>query len=174
MRKLLLAAAAVAALALGGSAGAANTLIGGATANADGSITLSSTAVTSAGIDFGLPSATNFGDVTSFSMTYTVPAGCPSGTPILAINTVRGTIWAPLGLDCSPGTHTAFVGPTSSPLDTSAILGGTALDNWGHAKGEYDNLRVNSIQLVTTGANQSVVVSNTNLVITPGAASPSL
>ena len=56
----------------------------------------------------------------------------------------------------------------------SEILGGTVADNWGHAKSEYDNLAVNSIQLVTTGPNQTVTVWNINLVIIHGAPTASL
>jgi hypothetical protein len=175
MKKLILAVAVAGALALGGSAIAANTPLGGTTANTDGSWTLNSSAAPfSAGLDLGLPGVTNFGDLTSLSFDYVVPSGCPTGVPKLAILTERGTINMPLPLDCSAGKHSVYVFNLTAPLDTSAILGGTALDNWSHAHSEYDNLRVDDVQIVTTGAGQSVTISNIAFVIIPGAPSPSL
>jgi hypothetical protein len=179
MKKLLLVAAAAAALAFAAGASAANTNLGGATTNADGSVTLNSTASPfSAGIDIGLPGVTNVGDITAFSLNISFPSGCPAGVPKLAIATVRGTISVSLsggqGFTCAAGTTNVYVLNPSTPADTSQILGGSAADTWGHAQSEYDNLRVNSVQLVTTGVGQVATVSNIQLVITPGLPSPSM
>jgi hypothetical protein len=177
MKRLILVAAAVAALAFAGGASAAPTApFGGATANPDGSITLNS-ATTAAGIDFSIPSGTNFGDLTQFTLSYSFTGGCPAGVPALAVMTVRGTIWIPLasveGFSCTTGTNFSILN-RGTPVDTSAILGGTAADTFGHAHSEYDNLRVLAVQLVTTGPGQTMTVTSWSLVITPGTPSPSL
>ena len=63
------------------------------TTNADGSVTLNSSASPFvAGIDFSNPGGTFVGDLTAFSLDYNFAAGCPSGVPKLAIGTPRGTI----------------------------------------------------------------------------------
>jgi hypothetical protein len=178
MRKLILVLAVAAAAALAGGA-SANTNLGGATSNADGTVTLnSSVAPGSAGIDVSLPGVTFVGDIAAFSVDYNFPNGCPTGVPILAIVTVRGTIWTSIGsaggFTCAPGTHTAYVLSNTSPTDTHEIVGGTFSDNWGRAHSEYDNLRVQAVQLLTTGPNQVVTVGNINLVIAPGAPTASM
>ena len=176
MKKLIVLAAAISALALAAVAGA-TTNIGGATTNADGSVTLAS-GTGSAGIDVTLPGVTFVGDIQAFSLNYSFPSGCATGSPILAIITVRGTIWVPLsnaaGFTCAPGTNFLYVLNTATGTDTHEILGGTYADTWGHAHSEYDNLRVLAVQLLTTGPNQTVTVSNINLVIVPGAPTASL
>ena len=179
MKKLVLAAALAATLALATVASAApTTTFGGATVNADGSVTLNSSASPFvAGIDFSDPGGTFVGDLAAFSLDYSFAAGCPSGVPKLAIGTPRGTISISLasvaGFGCTSG-HNLYVLDTSTAADTGQILGGTSADTWGHAKSEYDNLAVNSIQLVTTGPNQTVTVWNINLVIIHGAPTASL
>jgi hypothetical protein len=179
MKKLILAVVAIAALAFAATASAApTTTFGGATTNADGSITLNSTASPFvAGIDFSNPGGTFVGDLAAFSLDYSFAAGCPNGVPKLAIGTPRGTISISLGavagFNCVSG-HNLFVLNPTTATDTGQILGGTAADNWGHAKSEYDNLAVDSIQLVTTGPNQTVTVWNINLVIIHGAPTASL
>jgi len=104
--------------------------------------------------------------------------GCPSGVPKLAIGTPRGTISISLawvaGFSCASGTHSAYVLNATTAVDTGQILGGTVNATWGHAKSEYDNLKVDSVQLVTTGANQTVTVANVLLVINQGAPTASL
>jgi hypothetical protein len=178
MKKLLsVLAVAAAALAVAGIANA-TTNLGGATTNADGSITLNSTASPfSAGVDLGVPSNTFVGDITAFSLNYSFPSGCATGVPSLAIVTVRGTISVSLagvaGFTCTSGVNLYVLNP-NTPADTSAIVGGTTADTWGHAKSEYDNLQVLAVQLVTTGPSQNVTVSNLNLVINQGAPTASM
>jgi hypothetical protein len=177
MKKLVVLVALAAGLAVAAGAGA-NTNLGGATTNADGSVTLSSATVPSAGIDVSLPGVTLVGDIAAFSLTYSFPNGCPTGVPTLAIITVRGTIWVSLGgvsgFSCAPGTSTAYVLNNTTPVDTHEIVGGTASDSWGRAHSEYDNLRVNAVQLLTTGPGQTMTVSNVSLVIVPGAPSATM
>src|SRR3989442_10538032 len=179
MKRLILAVGITAALAFASAASAApTTTFGGATTNADGSVTLNSSASPfAAGIDFSVPGGTFVGDLAAFSLDYNFAAGCPSGVPKLAIGTPRGTISISLasvaGVGCTSG-HNLYVLNPSTATDTGQILGGTSADTWGHAKSEYDNLVVNSIQLVTTGPNQAVTVWNINLVITHGAPTASL
>jgi hypothetical protein len=178
MRKLILVLAVAAAATLAGGA-SANTNLGGATSNADGTVTLNSSATPfSAGVDVSLPGVTFVGDISAFSVDYNFPNGCPTGVPILAIVTVRGTIWTSIGsaggFTCAPGTHNAYVLTNTTPTDTHEIVGGTVSDNWGRAHSEYDNLRVLAVQLLTTGANQVVTVGNINLVIGSGAPTASM
>jgi hypothetical protein len=172
MKKLVVLVALAAGLAAAGAA-SANTNLGGATTNADGSVTLSSVAAPSAGVDVSLPGVTFVGDISAFSLTYSFPNGCPTGVPTLAIVTVRGTIWVSLGgvsgFSCAAGPSNAYVLNTTTPADTHEIVGGTVADSWGRAHSEYDNLRVNAVQLLTTGPGQTMTVSNVSLVITPGA-----
>jgi hypothetical protein len=180
MKKLMLAAVMAACLAFAGGASAApTTTFGGATVNADGSVLLNSSASPFvAGIDLSVPGGTFVGDLTAFSTDYNFANGCPNGVPKLAIGTPRGTISISLawvsGFSCASGTHSAYVLNATTQVDTGQILGGTSIDTWGHAKSEYDNLRVNSVQLVTTGANQTVTVANVLLVINQGAPTASL
>jgi hypothetical protein len=181
MKKLLLAVAtaAAAALAFAVAAGAAPTsTFGGATTNADGSITLSSTAAQSAGIDLSLPSNAQVGDIYSFSTGYSFANGCPNGVPVLAIITYRGTISVSLasvpGFSCAAGTNSVYVLSNNTPVNSSALPGGSANDTWAHVKSEYDDLRINNVQLVTSGANQTVTVSNVQLVFAPVLPSPSM
>jgi hypothetical protein len=179
MKKLILAVAATAALAFATTASAApTTTFGGATTNADGSVTFNSSASPFvAGIDFSVPGGTFVGDLSAFSLDYNFAAGCPSGVPRLAISTPRGTISVSLssvaGFNCVSG-HNLYVLNSTTATDTGQILGGTFADTWGHAKSEYDNLKVDAVQLVTTGPNQAVTVWNINLVITHGAPTASL
>jgi hypothetical protein len=179
MKKVLLTVAVAAGLAFAAVAGAAPTSIfGGAVSNPDGTITLSSTSLQAAGIDLSIPSGTNVGDMSAFSTDVNFASGCPAGVPKLAIVTYRGTISISLGavagFSCAAGTHSVYVLNNNTPVDSSQIPGGSANDTWAHAKSEYDNLRVNAIQLVTSGANQTVTVGNVLLVLTPGAPSPSM
>src|SRR5947208_5193447 len=95
MKKVVVMVALVLGLAFAAGASAAGPF-GGATANADGSVTLNS-ALGTAGLDIGLPGVTFVGDIAAFSLNSTMPLGCPNGTPSLAIITVRGTIWVSLG-----------------------------------------------------------------------------
>src|SRR4029079_4561846 len=89
MRKLILVLAVAAAATLAGGA-SANTNLGGATSNADGTVTLNSSATPfSAGVDVSLPGVTFVGDISAFSVDYNFPIGCQTGVPILAIVTVR-------------------------------------------------------------------------------------
>src|SRR5919204_2967701 len=135
MKKFIVLAVAVSALAFAAAANA-NTNIGGATTNADGSVTLAS-GTGSAGVDITLPGVTFVGDIQSFSLNYSFPGGCATGSPILAIVTVRGTIWVPLsnaaGFTCAPGTNFLYVLNIATGTDSHEILGGTFLDTWGHA-----------------------------------------
>jgi hypothetical protein len=180
MKKLILAAALAVGLVFAGVAGAApTTTFGGATVNADGSVLLNSSALPFvAGIDLSVPGGTFVGDLTAFSTDYSFASGCPSGVPKLTIVTERGTISVSLaavaGFSCATGTHNAYVLNPSTAVDTGQILGGTSNDTWGHAKSEYDNLRVDAVQLVTTGPNQTVTVANVTLVINQGAPTASL
>jgi hypothetical protein len=175
MKKLLLVLAVVFGLTAVGAA-SANTNLGGATTNADGSVTLNS-GTSSAGVDITLPGVTFVGDIAAFSLSYSFPSGCATGVPSLVITTVRGPITISLGgvsgFTCTSGTNLYVLNPTT-PADTHVIVGGTFADTWGHAKSEYDNLQVLDVALVTTGANQSVTVSGLNLVIAPGAPTASM
>jgi hypothetical protein len=165
MKKLLLAVAAAATLAVVGTA-SANTNLGGATTNPDGSVTLAS-GTGSAGVDITLPGVTFVGDIQAFSLNYSFPSGCATGVPTLAIITERGTIGIPLsngsGFTCAPGTNFLYLLNSTTGADTHQLVGGTFLDNWGRAHSEYDNLHVLAVQLLTTGPNQTVTVSNLNL-----------
>src|SRR5439155_22810198 len=98
MKKLFVAVGITAALAFASAASAApTTTFGGATTNADGSVTLTSSATQSAGIDFSVPGGTFVGDLAAFSLDYSFAAGCPNGVPKLAIASPRGSISVSLG-----------------------------------------------------------------------------
>ena len=179
MKKLIVVLAVAAGLAVAGGANAAGP-IGGATTNADGSVTLNSTASPfSAGLDLAIPSATNVGDLAALSFNYSFPNGCASGVPKLAIITVRGTVTILLdsvaGFTCAPGTHFLYVLNDATPTDTSQIPGGSATQTWvPAAKGEFDNLGVIAVQIQTTGVNQVMTLSNVVLVVVSAGDSPSM
>src|SRR5947208_15739772 len=115
MKKLILAVGITAALAFASAASAApTTTFGGATTNADGSVTLNSSASPFvAGIDFSVPGGTFVGDLAAFSLDYNFAAGCPSGVPKLAISTPRGTISVYLasvaGFRCTSGHKLSII-----------------------------------------------------------------
>jgi hypothetical protein len=149
-----------------------HTTLGGATANPDGSVVLDSTKAPSAGISFTIPGGLSVGDVTDFSTDYDFGSSCVSGVPQLVISTLRGDIYVSLGaaanFNCSSGLRnsSSFL-HSGTPVDTGRIPSGTFTDTWCHAKSQFDRLGVTGIQLVTTAANQSVVVSNSQLILNP-------
>jgi hypothetical protein len=165
-------------LAAAAAASSPHTTFGSATEAADGTVTLDSSKGT-AGVSFSIPSGLSVGDITDFSLDYSFANGCPNGVPRLEIITVRGPMYVSLGnaavFSCAAGTRnsSSFL-HLGTAADTGRILAGTFTDTWGHAKSEYDKLRVVAIQLSTSGANQTVVVSNMQLILNPRPVEPSM
>jgi hypothetical protein len=167
MKKLFFAAVLAAGLAVVGAAGAATSpyvTSGTATVNADGSVTLGA----GGAINLLVPGGTKVGDLSSLAADFTFPSGCPTGAPVLAITTVRGTFTVPVLVGCtSTVQHVEILGP-GAPADTSADKAGSAADTWRHAQGEYDNLAVLAVAIRSSG---TVTVANFFLggtIPTPG------